>query len=187
MSKFHPNIIAFSQVAADAGACDEEGWQYRIASGSFSNELRPSNPTGQQGWTAAASPASTWRRRRWLRHRRKRPQQVFSASDPLCKEVWQADLIKERGSGGTHCTFLCSAMRLARTAADLGLVACARAGAGARPEKHGQHGRQLARQRHDHDRSAAVHPGARHQASRGQGAHSWRPRALPLFSCRLHA
>lgn len=63
------------QIASDGGACDEDGWQYKTAAGSF--EVRPANPTGQQGWAAGASPGASWRRRHWVRHRRKRHFQVL--------------------------------------------------------------------------------------------------------------
>ncbi|BDA42626.1 probable phosphoinositide 3-kinase regulatory subunit 4 [Coccomyxa sp. Obi] len=51
---------------------DSEGWQYREPSSSGAAEARPANPLGEQGWSAHSGPNCTWRRRRWVRHRRRR-------------------------------------------------------------------------------------------------------------------
>ena len=48
---------------------------YRVPSaGGGMAEARPANPLGERGWAAAAGPSSAWRRRRWVRHRRRRRQ-----------------------------------------------------------------------------------------------------------------
>ena len=77
--------LSSMQIASNGGACDEDGWQYRTATGS--SEARPANPTGQQGWAAGASPSASWRRRRWVRHRRKRQFQVLLSFLPTCMSL----------------------------------------------------------------------------------------------------
>ena len=60
------------QVDSQPGTSDGEGWMYRVPSATGLAEARPANPLGKQGWTAQGGPSSAWRRRRWIRHRRRR-------------------------------------------------------------------------------------------------------------------
>ncbi|KAK9909837.1 hypothetical protein WJX75_008190 [Coccomyxa subellipsoidea] len=67
------------QVETQAGSSDGEGWQYREPSPSGAAEARPANPVGEHGWSARSGPNCNWRRRRWVRHRRRR-QHAWEAS-----------------------------------------------------------------------------------------------------------
>lgn len=65
------------QVETQAGSSDGEGWQYREPSPCGAAEARPANPVGEHGWSARGGPNCNWRRRRWVRHRRRRQHVRF--------------------------------------------------------------------------------------------------------------